>query len=131
MREITTHKVNEANGSLMLQATDGPGPGGANHQYTVNWEDRNGLAHAVGFQFQDGAIKETGVNGITHEVLLAIISDRLEAFQRGPYACAENAAALACIGAAQFHLASRTKRRTDEGSEGTMALDKAAVRSEN
>ena len=28
--------------------------------------------------FQDGAIKEVGVNGVTHEALLAIVIDRLQ-----------------------------------------------------
>jgi hypothetical protein len=33
--------------------------------------------------FQNGPIAEVGVNGVTHEVLLAIVADRLRSFQKG------------------------------------------------
>lgn len=64
--------------------------------------------------FQNGPIKEVGTNGLTHEVLLAIVIDRLQGFQRGQYACAENQTALDAVLAAQESLLNRTR-----GVEGT------------
>jgi len=117
MREITGHKVNPANDVIKVEAIDGPGPGGASHTYTINWS-----AGAVTLQFQNGAINEAGVNGITHEVLLAILVDRLQAFQKGPYACRENAIALTKIEEAQHWLHHRTQARMQRGVEGTMTV---------
>ena len=69
--------------------------------------------------FQNGPIADSGVNGITQEVLLAICIDRLESFQSGPYACRENALALTKLQEAQHWLHHRTKARMDRGVEGT------------
>lgn len=118
-REIHDHKVNEANEQIVVAATDGPGPGGASHVYQVSL--LNGQSLAV-LHFQNGAIKEAGVNGITHEVLLAIVADRLRAFQAGPYACRENALALTKIEEAQHWLHHRTRARAARGVEGTLTV---------
>jgi len=85
-------------------ATDPPGHGGASHTYEIKGpvgKRRSGLVlgdlKTLGdVKFQNGPVQEdgTGVNGVQHEDLLAIIIDRLEAFQAGPYACEENAEAL-------------------------------------
>ena len=69
--------------------------------------------------FQNGPIPETGVNGITQEVLLEIVIDRLRSFQSGPYACRENALALTKLEEAQMWLLQRTRARMDRGVEGT------------
>ncbi len=120
MREITTHKVNECNDGIQLTAIDAPGSGGANHHYRAQvgseFDRKN-----YDFVFQNGPIKEVGVNGITHEVLLAVVMDRLHAFQAGPYACRENALALTKIEEAVHWLHSRTKGRVARGVEGTHA----------
>lgn len=118
MRNVTTHHTNEANSKLSITASN-PGPGGAFHSYHV---ECGGMPFVV-IDFQNGAIKEVGVNGVTHEVLLAIVRDRLEDFQKGPYACTENAVALHYVVAAQLALEKRTKRRTEQGIEGTMRRD--------
>ncbi|KVR99176.1 hypothetical protein WK29_30460 [Burkholderia vietnamiensis] len=72
--------------------------------------------------FQNGPIAEAGVNGITQEVLLAIVADRLRSFQAGPYACRENALALTKIEEAQHWLQQRTIARMRRGVEGTHTL---------
>ncbi len=82
MREITSHKVNECNDGLTITAVDGPGPGGASHHYQIINVSKQNTAPdadevAVDIQFQNGAIKEVGTNGITHEALLAIVKERL------------------------------------------------------
>lgn len=69
--------------------------------------------------FQNGPIPESGVNGVTHEVLLAIVADRLRSFQKGPYACKANACALTHIEEAQHWLQQRTIERMRRGVEGT------------
>lgn len=137
MRELTGHKVNPANDVLKIEVIDDIGAGGAHHRYDITGFDTKGNPSAEathgsfkGFRadfsravilFQNGPIAEAGVNGITHEALLAILIDRMEAFQRGPYACAENADALMSLCNAQNALLSRTKKRMDRGVEGTHA----------
>lgn len=117
MREITGHKVNPVNDLLTIMAIDAPGSGGANHVYEVL-----GLpAHSMTLEFQNGPIGEAGVNGITHEVLLAILIDRMEAFQSGPFANDYNAAALDHLCSAKGCLLDRTRERMARGVEGTHA----------
>ena len=70
-------------------------------------------------EFQNGPINVVGTNGVTHEALLTIIEDRLVGFQSGPYACADNAEALAHIRGAMECLQRRTKARLARGVEGT------------
>lgn len=69
--------------------------------------------------FQNGPIPEAGVNGVTHEVLLAIVADRLRSFQKGPYSCKANACALTHIEEAQHWRQQRTIERMRRGVEGT------------
>lgn len=70
-------------------------------------------------QFQNGPIKEFGVNGITQEALIAICIDRLRSFQAGQYSCRENAVALTHLETAQMWLMKRTRDRMARGVEGT------------
>lgn len=114
MRVLTGHQVNPANKELKIQVMDEPGPGGAHHQYLITMPRR-----AYRVDFQNGPIKEAGVNGITHEALLAILIDRLECFQAGEYANDYNAAALKHLQLAQRELFDRTREREARGVEGT------------
>lgn len=124
MREITSHKVNPANDVLKISVLDEPGAGGANHHYMVtlpDWTrapDGSGAKGVWDINFQNGPIAEHGVNGITQEALLAIVADRLEAFQTGPFACMENQNALEHVRDAMTWLQSRTKARMARGVEG-------------
>jgi hypothetical protein len=54
-------------------------------------------------------------------VLLAIVVDRMRDFQRGAYACRENAIALTKLEEAQHWLHARTRGRVARGVEGTHA----------
>jgi hypothetical protein len=119
MREITTHRVNPANDKLTLQVIDEPGSGGAQHLYEVSGYKGLSGSDSVLIEFQNGPIAEAGVNGVTHEVLLAILIDRLEAFQAGPFANRFNAAALGHLQEAQRVLFERTRERMGRGVEGT------------
>lgn len=119
MRKITDHKVNPANDRIDITVMDEPGAGGASHHYAV---DVNGSENGLDIHFQNGPIAEAGVNGVTQEVLLAVIIDRLRSFQAGPYACPENADALASCEEALAALLSRKKSRMARGVEGTHAI---------
>ena len=77
---------------------------------------------SVVLRFQNGPIAEVGTNGITHEALLAILIDRLEGFQKGPYAHGYNADALTSLRSAQASLKQRTIDRLARGVEGTHAV---------
>jgi hypothetical protein len=134
MRELHDHKTNPANDKLRIVVDDEPGAGGANHRYVISgfnsasnascpFVDQYGApAHHSTVLFQNGQINEVGVNGVTHEALLAILIDRLRAFQSGPYACRENALALTKLEEALLWLQSRTLKRMARGVEGTNAL---------
>ena len=119
MRELTDHKVNPANDLLTVEVVDQPGSGGANHRYIVSgYSSKSGNDKTL-IEFQDGPINEAGVNGLTHEVLLAIVADRLRSFQQGPFASRYNALALTHIEDAQNWLNRRTLERMRRGVEGT------------
>lgn len=127
MREITSHRVNPANDTLQIIPEDEPGSGGANHCYLIRGfnaatnpsREPTVSQTSLTIVFQNGPIAEVGVNGITHEALLAILIDRLEAFQAGPYNCEENLQALHHLREAAVALKSRTLARMARGVEGT------------
>jgi len=114
--EVTEHEQNAANRMLHIKAFD-MGPGGACHEYTINMPGKN-----VNLGFQNGAIKEVGANGLTHEALIAIILDRLRSFQEGPYKCRDNALAITKLEEALMWLNHRTREREARGVEGTMEV---------
>lgn len=119
MHDIHDHKVNPVNDTLRVMAIDEPAFG-AHHIYEVSKLGEEGLPEHIGnIVFQKGPIDETGVNGLTHEVLLAIVTDRLRAFQTGPFACRENALALTKLEECAMWLAERTRGRMRRGVEGT------------
>lgn len=121
--KLTCHIINPVNDKLHVEAVDQPGAGGAYHVYEVSWgdaDDSTGLSQRkIVISFQNGPIAENGVNGITQEVLLAIIKHRLECFQAGPFACRDNAVALTHIDSALLWLKKRTLERMERGVEGT------------
>ena len=124
MREITSHIVNPVNDKIKISVLDEPGAGGANHHYMVttpDWTrapDGSGAKGVWDINFQNGPIAEHGVNGMTQEVLLAIVADRLNSFQCGPFTCRENEIALEKVQEAMDALQSRTKARMARGVEG-------------
>lgn len=117
MRELVGHRVNPANDRLTIAATDAPGAGGANHVYEISgFDGAPGRIQII--EFQNGPINEKGVNGLTQEVLLEIVIDRLRSFQAGSFACRENAIALTKLEEAQHWLLARTRARMVRGVEG-------------
>lgn len=129
MRTIEDHKINPANDKIDIIVTDEPGAGGANYSYELTGFDpeKNPSNHQptsdkLLILFQNGPIPENGVNGVTQEVLLAIVADRLRSFQMGPYACKANACALTHIEEALHWLQQRTIERMRRGVEGTSKI---------
>jgi hypothetical protein len=125
MRTLEGHKVNPANDKLTITVLGEPGAGRAHHKYMIEGYKRQvgtgegPVETGVVIAFQNGPIAEAGVNGITHEALLAILIDRLQAFQAGPFANPHNEAALKYLEGAQHELQARTKERMERGVEGT------------
>ena len=132
MRKLTDHIVegDSANHQLTIEVVDEPGQGGANHRYEIMGADSstntssmvagraNNYSRPV-LLFQNGPIKEFGVNGITQEALLAVVIDRLRSFQSGPFSCRDNAVALTHCEEALMWLQRRTRERIKRGIEGT------------
>ena len=132
MRELNDHIVSGDQAvQLSIAVTDEPGTGGAHHRYEVEGfdatqnpsnsdreEDTTGPRRLT-VLFQNGPIKEAGVNGVTHEALIAIVIDRLRSFQAGPFACRENAIALTHFEEGLMWLQRRTVARIKRGVEGT------------
>ncbi|MGA9545177.1 MAG: hypothetical protein WBQ85_16495 [Candidatus Sulfotelmatobacter sp.] len=128
MRTLTDHIVSGDQAvQLTVSVLDEPGQGGACHQYQITGPSGvqefpgGGAYQYCNIAFQNGPIKEFGVNGITHEALLAINIDRLRSFQAGPYAGSDNAEALDHMEKALACLQRRTLARIKRGVEGTNA----------
>jgi len=102
---------------------DEPGAGGACHEYYINGAGTvtpEGPFGEYGYvHFQNGPIKENGVNGCHQEDLLIIVADRLEGFQSGEFSCVANGHALQHVYDAIECLRLQTKDRVNRGVEGT------------
>lgn len=117
MREIASGNPNSR-----ITVLDETGRGGACHHYYIGRKSKaygepdSEFCHV---NFQDGPVREVGVNGCHQEDLLEIIIDRLQGFQAGDFACRENALALTKCQEALFWLQHRTAQRVKRGVEGT------------
>ena len=119
MKEV---KIGSQNFTRVMRM-DEPGEGGACHEYEIieSVEDgKIGKPENFGMiSFQNGPVKESGVNGCHQEDLLSIVLDRLQNFQKGDFACRENALAITKIEEAMHWLNHRTAARVSRGVEGT------------
>lgn len=101
----TLKDVKEIGGFKVGEALDG------DHFVAINGQ-------RIGFQIQDGPVKEAGVNGCQVDTLIEtakLIINRLNT--KAP--CMENNYALAGLGHALHWLEQRKLRRIHEGTEGT------------
>jgi hypothetical protein len=126
MRTITHHHDGHGLNESILITADDLGPGGASHHYEfVMNPSGNFSVFAGGLQFQKGARNVEGSTpGVTEAAVLAVLIDRLEGFQAGPYACAENDEQLEHLRAALALTKARADRRAAAGTLGTMQPDK-------
>lgn len=99
-------------------AADEKGSGNANHKYSV--VESATKSHVVGaVNFQNGPIKEAGINGVMNEDLIVMILDRLYGFQDSQFKCRENAIAITKLEEALLWLNKRTLDRERRNVEGT------------
>lgn len=91
----------------------------APHHFQVRDVEGSILAHV---DFQEGPIKEVGVNGVCNEDLIAMVICRLEHFQQGPYSSRDNAMVITKLEEALLWLRKRTIGRENRGVEGTSAI---------
>lgn len=126
MRELTDHKARADVEDIRITVADEAGEGGACHRYELSGFSTAGngsvkqgeAAERLVILFQNGGRAMAGANGVTQEALLAIVADRLRAFQAGPYPCDENHHALLHVEAALDYLRARTRGRMARGVEG-------------
>lgn len=85
-----------------------------------NSEEHNGENLVLSeIHFQEGPIKECGVNGVCNEDLIVMVIRRLEGFQNSEFKCRENACAITKLEEALLWLRKRTMGRENRGVEGT------------
>jgi len=115
-------KTIKSTDSTRIIIVDEPGQGGACHKYDIEREGAADPGSAqdtfASIRFQDGPVKEHGVNGCHQEDLILIVIDRLQSFQAGAYRCRENALALTKLEEALHWLYHRTQDRESRGVEG-------------
>lgn len=114
VRTVTAHAVDGDKGdmNLMVQARGEYGAGGAqNHYHIVEMHPEGREFLLADIQFQNGNPSEVDVNGVTLEAVLACCFDRLDCFQRGPFANPYNAEARYHIEQAIEALKDRTRER--------------------
>jgi len=102
MRFLTEHKTMNPLQFCDVETRDEPGAGGANHLYRVTAchaapgemaEEKD--IYRLDIRFQDGPRNEHGSTvGVIDTALLAILIDRLQSFQSGPFSSREGAIAL-------------------------------------
>ena len=96
---------------------------GAPHNFTVHSMETVAEGKPQPFleaiHFQEGPIKECGVNGVCNEDLIAMVICRLEHFQKTEFNCRENAVAITKLEEAMLWLRKRTMGREQRGVEGT------------
>lgn len=130
MRTITDHRGSAANNELRVAAIDGDDHAYIAYRYEIEGfdatkhpanldvvEGQSG-PHQCTLLFQEGPVDLAGVNGITDEALVAIVIDRMRAFQGGGLSCRENASALNHFEEGLMWLLNRTRDRQDRGVEG-------------
>ena len=92
----------------------------APHHFEVYTDRGEPVPKLVGkVDFQEGPIKEAGVNGVMDEDLLVMIKCRLEHFNQTEFRCKENSMSITKIEEALLWLRKRTMDREDRGVEGT------------
>ena len=95
----------------------------APHLFHVDSVVGNPAKSTVGIvHFQEGPIKEVGVNGVCNEDLIAMIICRLEHFQRTEFSSRDNAMVITKLEEALLWLRKRTIGRENRNVEGTYVV---------
>lgn len=92
----------------------------APHNFEVYADAGQPAPYLVGnVHFQEGPIKEAGVNGVMNEDLIAMVIARLAHFNKSDFKCKENSMAIIKLEEALLWLRKRTMGREQRGIEGT------------
>lgn len=118
MNKVTLHKTDNCNKKLDIEALDDLGKGGAYNHYAVYATVADHATKLCDIRFQNGPPEEV-INGVTIEVLLAIVVDRLRGFQTGKFPCRQNSIAITKIEESLLWLADRSRERTERGVSGS------------
>jgi len=98
---------------------------GAPHNFTVHSTEKvksnSPQPFLEAIHFQEGPVKECGINGVTEEDLIAMVICRLQYFQLTEYSCRENSTAIRRLEEALYWLGEHTRDRERRGVEGTSA----------
>ena len=89
----------------------------APHHFKVFNKNTDELVGEV--NFQEGPIKENGINGVANEDLILMVLTRLHSFQNSQYACRTNEKAIEKLEECLMWLRSRTLDREMRNVEGT------------
>src|SRR5206468_2523547 len=114
------HGLNE----LLEIESDEPDQSGAAHRFTISRRHPPGflpdVVHDVArIQFQKGPRHEAqSISGVTEAAVIAVLIDRIQGFQKGPFACRENALALTKLQEALFWTRHRADERAQRGVLG-------------
>jgi hypothetical protein len=112
MSRIYTSENGELYANSIEKAPDGADVNG--HEYTVG----HGEHDFVLLRFQNGPVKEAGVNGLQNEQLIAVLVHRLGVLNKA-FPCRENSIAITKLEEARLWLEKRTADRKARGVEGT------------
>lgn len=118
MRNIETHHDGYGLNETITLTADDRNESGASHHYVATI----GGVEVLRVQFQKGQVKEIkSTPGVTENVLLAIVLDRMEGFNAGPYRCRENSLVATKVEEAIHWLRSRALDRFKRGVLGRNA----------
>lgn len=118
LRPLTTHQNNGLNRTIQVLANDDDKvKGGAARSYLI--DGLPGIAPTTVI-FHEGDPALVGCTGITHEVLMAILIDRFEGFQKGPFPSPFNDITLHHLRAAMTAQSERALDRSARGVEGKL-----------
>lgn len=90
----------------------------APHLFEVCSSTTEGTNILGSVHFQEGAIKDVGINGVCNEDLIAMVICRLEHFQKSEFSSRDNAMAITKLEEAMLWLRKRTIGRENRGVEG-------------
>jgi hypothetical protein len=114
---LTDHQIpGTLNGDIVITPSE-IGGGGAPTVYDVKLKTDNADFWLMDIHFQNGDPTKQ-INGVTMEVLIAIVIHRLESFQNGPFPDPDNLQAITHLKNALSYLQRRTKERLARGVEG-------------
>ena len=89
----------------------------APHHFSIKETSTGDILSLI--DFQEGPVKEVGVNGIHNEDLIAIVIERLKYFQNTDFKCRENEKAIEKLEECLMWLRKRTLNRQQRNVDGT------------